>query len=211
MGLLLKNEISKDCLMGIWEITEDLNELLSIHKFDDEDKKHFDNFTNKNRKLEWIATRILLKKLLSENKKIIYNKNGKPFLSDNSYKISISHSKKLVILILSKTHDVGIDIENILSERINKVRSKFLSEKEINSINLKNRTSQLYVYWCAKEALYKIFNEKNLNFKQNIFIEPFILKKRGSFKGNITIQKLTNKFLLNYLFLNNYVMVWCCK
>ncbi|MBE9467415.1 MAG: 4'-phosphopantetheinyl transferase superfamily protein [Bacteroidetes bacterium] len=211
MGLILKKEIAINCIIGVWEITENINELLSVHKLNINDQKYFDKITNQSRKLEWITTRILLKNLLSENKKIIYNENGKPFLSDNSYKISIAHSKKMVTLILSKKNNVAIDVENILSERVNKVNSKFLSEKEIKSINSKNKTAQLYVYWCAKEALYKIFNEKNLNFKKNIFIEPFNLKKEGSFVGNIISQESTDKFLLNYFFLSNYVIVWCSK
>ncbi len=211
MGLILKKENASDCIIGVWEITEDLNELLSVHKLNKNDQKYLNNLTNQNRKLEWITTRILLKNLLSKNKKIISNENGKPFLSDNSYKISIAHSKKMVTLILSKKNDVAIDVENILSGRVNKVVSKFLSEKEIKSINSQNKTSQLYIYWCAKEALYKIFNEKNLNLKKNIYIEPFNLKKEGSFVGNIISQELTDKFLLNYFFLSNYVIVWCSK
>ena len=211
MGLILKKELANDCILGVWEITEDINELISIHKFNKADQAFFNKLNKQSRKLEWITTRILLNKLLPENKKIIYNKNEKPYLSDNSYKIGISHSKKMVTLILSQKHDVAIDIENVLSERVNKVISKFLSEKEIKSINSQNKTSQLYIYWCAKETLYKIFNKKNLNFKENVFIEPFNLKKEGNFVGNIIAQELINRFSLNYFFLNNFVIVWCCK
>ncbi|RLD62819.1 MAG: hypothetical protein DRJ01_05360 [Bacteroidetes bacterium] len=211
MSLILKKEVKTDCLIGVWKITENINELLSIHKLNKCEQKYFDKLTNQNRKFEFITTRILLNKLLSDKKTITYNKNGKPFLSDDSYKISISHSKKMVTIILSKDHEVAIDVENVLSERVNKVSSKFLSEKEQKLIKSENKTTQLFIYWCAKETLYKIFNKKNLNFKENIFIEPFNLKKEDSFVGKIITQELTDKFSLNYFFLDNFVIVWCCK
>ena len=49
---------------------------------------------------------------------------GYPFLTDNSYNISISHTGKYVRIILNKYRKVGIDIEKI-SDKVLRVRNKY--------------------------------------------------------------------------------------
>ncbi len=210
MGLFLKKNINNNCILGLWEITEDFNTLFTklSNNITKEESNTLNNFKNEKRKLQWLSTRILLNELLNFNTKINYDKFGKPFLQKSSYNISISHSKDFVAIILGKNHQVGIDIE-FMSNKIERVASKYLDNTELASVVPENKILHLYVYWCAKETLYKIHSKKNINFINNLIISPFELKEKGQFKGTINTNSSKKEYLLNYFTFNNYVLVWC--
>lgn len=78
-------------------------------------------FTAESRKLERLAVRVLLYVMLGEEKEIGYHPNGKPYLADSSFSISISHTKGYVAVLLGRPEkEVGIDIE-FYGERVRKV------------------------------------------------------------------------------------------
>ena len=144
------------------------------------------------------------------NSKIIYNKNNKPLLFDKSFNISISHSNKFTSILLSKVKRVGIDVE-YMTNRISRISSKFINNNEVITLVPDKVLYHLYIHWCAKEALYKISDKKNLSFKQNLVIQPFQLGKEGSIRGTIKNKLNPEHFDLNYFTQDNYVVVWCCK
>jgi hypothetical protein len=49
-----------------------------------------------------------------------------------------------------------------------------------------NNLTKHCVYWCAKEALYKIDGKKGLHFSNQLNIEPFELQEAGGLKGIIS-------------------------
>ena len=54
----------------------------------------------------------------------------------------------------------------------------------MKSLQPKTRMEHLSVYWGAKEALYKAYGRKKLEFKQHILVEPFKYNlKKGICKG----------------------------
>ncbi|MBA7580256.1 hypothetical protein ES708_22147 [subsurface metagenome] len=110
MGLILKKQVKEDCLLGLWEITEDYNTLFSYVDLIDTEINTLTSYKNQNRKLEFLSVRALLSHLVDEKIKIIYNHNGKPFFNNHLYNISISHSRNLTSILLSKTRKVGIDL-----------------------------------------------------------------------------------------------------
>jgi len=209
MGILHKNNLNEDSLLGVWKITETFNDLLSQIKLNSDETTILNNFSNNKRKIEWLCTRLLLKELTNSDLKIIYNEEGKPYLDNNFYNISISHSKSLVSIILSKNNKVGIDIEEI-SDKIERVINKFLSKTEQNTIVKDNlRLFHLYLCWSAKEALYKVFSENKLNFIENISIMPFQPRNNGIFYAKVIINESANTYALSYELIDNNVLVWC--
>jgi 4'-phosphopantetheinyl transferase len=212
MGVIFKKEVEEDCHLGIWEITEDYDTLLSNVNLDESELLTVKGFCNQNRKLEWLSVRSLLSNMINDNKiKIIYNEQHKPFLADGSYRISISHSKNLTSVLLSKKKRVGIDLE-YMSHKIKDISFKFINENEhIENGTADHRKFHLYIHWCAKEALYKICDKQNINFKENLFIEPFDLKDEGSIIGLVCNELVNEKINMNFFRLDNYVIVWCCK
>ena len=94
MGLILLKKEKKHSL-GIWEISESINELNALTK-----SVKLDQIKSQKRKLEILAVRVLLEKMCG-NVKLDYNKYGAPILGNNK-NISISHSKQLVAIIVSE-------------------------------------------------------------------------------------------------------------
>lgn len=124
---------------------------------------------NPKRQRELTAVRALLFCALNREIDILYDQYGKPYLADFSYHISISHTSRWVALILHTTKQVGIDIETI-AERVAKVRTKFLSPAENQGI-LPHNYATLTTYWCAKEAVYKWYGKKGVDFASHLKIQ----------------------------------------
>jgi 4'-phosphopantetheinyl transferase len=210
MGLHFKKE-HEDYVLGVWKMTENLQEMLDLYQPDTEDSTVIDKFINEKRKMEWLGIRLLLQEITGQKTKIVYDEHGKPCLEDQPYQISISHSREMVALIISHEHKVGIDIEEI-SEKILKIKHKFLNYKELKALRFgRDHVYHAYLHWSAKEALYKIYGQKNLDFNGHMFIEPFFPKEEGSFNGYIETENFRQDYNLNYTKLGNFCLVWICK
>ena len=210
MGIILNKEIEHDCLLGMWEIEEDLDTLLSKLYLNEAEEITVQGFQSYQRKLEWLSVRVLLNSVLDRHVSIVYDENRKPYLQDKSYNISISHSHNITSVLLSKTMKVGIDLE-FMSHKISKISHKFINDKELITDDSALRSRHLYTHWCAKEALYKICDKQDINFKQNLTIEPFELKEEGSFCGLVENKFGHDRINMRYFFRNNYIIVWCNK
>ena len=208
--MILKKKLEDGSILGIWEITEDINVLLDQIKLSDTELDRFNGFLSHARKLEFLSVRALLGKMLNPDVKIVYNGNRKPYLDDGSHNISITHSKSLTSILLNKTKRVGIDLE-YMSHRIRKIAHKFINDNE--SINKNDLTEKyhLYIHWCAKEALYKVCDKKDINFKLNLFIKPFPVNNKGVIKGKVNSEKINEEFDLNYFKYDNYIIVYTSK
>jgi 4'-phosphopantetheinyl transferase len=210
MGIILKNYIDEDTVLGIWEIEENVGELLSRVSLDVEDATTLNSYKHEQRQLEWLSVRALMNSLLERETKIVYNEARKPFLHGNSYRISISHSHDMTAILVSKTKRVGIDLE-FMSHRIGGIAFKFINEDERVDPEPGKTKYHLYLHWCAKEALYKICNKQDINFRENLTIKPFQLKDRGMMEGIVSNIHGREDFLLHYFRLDEYALVWCCK
>tara|TARA_B110000003_G_C16627392_1_gene525359 strand:+ start:1212 stop:1793 length:582 start_codon:yes stop_codon:yes gene_type:complete len=191
---LLKNIITESGSVAIWEIKETLKELITLS-----DDLYTTDFKNKNRKKEWIATRLLLNEL-KPNHKIYYNKFGAPDLLNNEF-ISISHSKELIAISLSRKK-TGVDIQKI-SKKTVILSSKFVSQQ--NNENLSEDKATLI--WCCKEAVFKWHQKGNINFIKDIKIEPFEAMEEGS----IIAKFCGTKLILHYKKILNHYLVYLCK
>lgn len=210
MGIVTKDFVTDDCLLGIWEIKEDFDDLYSRISLDDKELETLNSFKNYDRRVEWLSVRVLLNELVGREVKIVYNEEHKPFLNDNSYNISISHSHRLTSVLLSKTKRVGIDLE-FMSHRIHYISHKFINGKEVIISDPARQGLHLYIHWCAKEALYKICDKKNINFKQNLTVLPFELMNEGDITGIHHDEGINEPYPMHYLVRDNYAIVYCCK
>ena len=99
--------------IGIWELTESIDELLALYKFLPGEEQQWTSFRSDRRKKEWLATRTLCVTILKGRYSIKNTKEGKPYIENNNRHISISHSDTYIAILLSDTPHVGIDIENL--------------------------------------------------------------------------------------------------
>lgn len=210
MGLILREHFNEDVELGLWEITEDYETLRSQLILDEKDLATVESFKNHQRKLEWLSVRTLLKNMLGKDGKIVYGPERKPYLNNNSFNISISHSKNFTSILLSKKKRVGLDLE-FMTSKILRIADKFLRPEELEHIIKDQELYHLYLHWCAKEALYKINDKVDINFVTNLSIEPFKPKDQGIITGTVNNSYMNEKFVLNYFTLKNYAVVWCYK
>jgi 4'-phosphopantetheinyl transferase len=210
MGLLIKEHIKDDCILGIWEVTEDYDYLFSKLSLLPDELQTLKSFQNPLRSLEWMSVRVLLNELSGKSLSVYYNGNRKPFVKGNSYNISISHSKDFTSVLISKNKKVGIDLE-YMSHRISNIESKFINENEVITSNKSRKKYHLYIHWCAKEALYKICDKQDINFRKNLTIEPFVPKEKGYITGWVNNKYMNEKFRLYYFTIKNYIIVWTIR
>lgn len=196
--------------IGIWELSETSSEILSRFHFSNTEKATFEKIKNEKRKKEFLAVRILLKKILNNKTEIGYGNNGKPKLINSRLNISISHSANLAVVLLSEK-TAGIDVENI-QRNIASVARRFLSEKEMKQIlQEQNLQGAQILYWSAKEAIFKCSGTQDIRFNTQIIIHPFKIEKEGHFSGTLSKNENTKHYTLKYFFLQNNVIVYCVE
>ena len=79
MGLVIKKYVHDDCLLGIWEITEDFSDLHKMLELTGEEMETLDSFKSYNRKLEWLSVRVLLVEMVGRGISIFYNTKKKRY------------------------------------------------------------------------------------------------------------------------------------
>lgn len=165
------------------------------------------NFKNENFRRQKMAGRVLLNTLLGEAGRIEYDQHGKPHLKSHAFDISFSHAKDKVAVMLSKK-TAGIDIQDI-TPRIRKIVHKYMNQPELNSLREETYDTHATLYWCAKEALYKAYGERQLIFTDNIIVEPFsFVPGCGVFNGSMVINNSKKDFVLKYEIIGIFALVY---
>jgi phosphopantetheinyl transferase (holo-ACP synthase) len=172
MSLLIESDLPA-LHYGIWKMEETEEQLLAL--FDDPTlfRQGAAKYGNPSRRVEWLAVRALLRKMLGVDPQIDYLPIGQPVWVDGSRKVSISHTRGYVAAAVSR-QDIGIDIEYV-SDRIRRVTSRYLRPDEPFA-----RLSTLLVAWTAKEALYKVAHREGLDFQtgMRLVFPPRVLQEQ---------------------------------
>jgi len=201
--LYFKDYITGTTLLGIWKLEESRVELLSMlscHEW----IQNIYSVKAESRILEILTARILLKELTGEEKEVYYNDSGKPFLTDGSYHISVSHTKGYVAVAINREKHIGLDIEYI-SDKIRRVQSRVISDSEY--IDKDNELIHLLLHWSAKEAMFKFLDVEGVDFIRNLFISRFTPEKEGSFDASETRTRKRYEFKAYYKVAEEFVIV----
>lgn len=202
MPLLVEHSLP---LWGIWKIEESSDELLKLL----ENKQPYYSFVTDTmteaRKREWLASRVLVKRLLGFEPDISYTDAGAPFLVGLSKRISISHTKGFAAVILSDNPAAGIDIE-YMSDRVKKIRTRFMSASEDSQIDEYYETEHLLVYWSAKETLFKMIGQSDVDFKEHLQIHPFQYSNEGVFLATERRTKKNESFKIHFFVTQEFVL-----
>ena len=159
------------------------------------------------RQREWLTVRVLLKKMLGEEKPVSYTPAGKPYLAGSSYHISISHTKGYVAVVLDENYPVAVDIEHI-SPRVEKIRSRFMNETEEQHLSKMQPLIHSLLHWSAKEAMYKYMDENDIKFKSQLHVHPFepLIGEWREFTAHETRTERQQNFVIRYLVEKEYVL-----
>ena len=206
--LYQKKAFDNGATIGIWKMEENEEELLSIFKEKEpEYRAKVYHLHSHKRRLEFLSVRCLLKEFTNSENAVCYDTNGRPSLFDNSFKISISHTNGYASVILHPHINVGIDIEQ-KNDKILRLKQRFLSIEELENINREREVEHLLLCWSAKETLFKILNEKEVDFISHLHLSPFLPSEKGVIHCYETKTVKKCEFALNYRIEKDYVLVW---
>lgn len=194
-------------LRGIWKIEETSGELLERLAHKDLYLPHLGTLRTEHRKQEWLAARVLLKELTGEERPIAYRADGAPYWPDTSLYLSISHTRGYAAVAVQETPAAGIDIE-YYSDRVLKIRHRFLSPAENAAIDPSYETEHLLVHWCAKEALFKMIGRQGVDFIAHLHICPFAYRPSGQIEVYETHHSQPVFYRLAYQVTRDFVLVW---
>jgi len=148
-------------------------------------------FGNKLKEKQHYAGRYLLSKILREFYSMEYFETeiikGKPYLKNNPYYFSISHSENIVGIAIGK-EEVGFDIE--YNKKIRNY-SQILKRYNQNIPEDSDIQKELYEFWTQHEAKIKLsskFNEK-VFYHTSVFNDNYTysVALKNSFDANIAV------------------------
>ena len=209
MPLYLKKELEDKTRIGVWQVTETEEELKALSSVPSDELEEISFIRSESLRRQKLAVRARLDEMFEDKVYLSHHDNGKPYIENSVTNISITHTEKYVAVILNDNDDVGIDIES-LARDFSSVEKKALSEDEIDDLeDDEKRNGQLAIYWCAKEAIYKMLGQYDVNFAEQIEVEKFRPKKDGELEATFEDEDgYEEEFDLEYIIFDNHVLVW---
>ncbi len=206
MPIIRSEYIQPGVELEIWEIEETEAFFLDLMNLSNEETKHLEVITGY-RRVEWLAGRYLLKQNVREisNGICAIDDAGKPFLEDTDLQFSLSHSNGRVALLLSKKQ-VGVDIQRI-QPKITRIAHKFISEAEWKSVTPDFEIEAMHILWGAKEALYKAYGKRQLEFIDHILIEPFDPTFVGKTTGRVEKEGYIEHYDIKYEIADAFALI----
>ena len=210
MPLVYQQNINPSTKLGVWYIEEEeafFKEKVMLQR----------EITHHHKRLQHLAGRYLLMELFSDFPLDLIKiaDTNKPFLNDEGFHFSISHCGNYAAVIAGRVNRVGVDIE-IISEKAEKVKEKFLSPEEIELITkvLKDNHSlsgaQLFTLsWSIKETMFKWYGAGKVDFRKNLKIDQ-IESSGDQFICYCTFSRVntTNLIINGVVFKNNFLLTW---
>ncbi len=204
MPILKVQKTNKHSRWGLWYISETENELKKIVDADIDS-----SIIHTQKKLEWLAGRALLKELVFQSgfeyKGTTKDEFGKPHLLEHALFISLSHSYPYVAAQIDSNQPVGIDLEQPKPKLLN-IAHRVLSPEELAHAGMD--ITKHCVYWCAKEAMYKLYGKRGLHFSSDLLVDNFTLANSGNLKGTIIAQGNIQHTELSYIVQPDYILVY---
>lgn len=213
MPLVEKRNVLPGRIIAIWHVKESEKELFKALSPSIEDESFLQSFKHPNKRLEWLAGRLLLKDLCA-NLGLNYQgvrktAHGKPVLQHLDPEISLSHSFPMVAAIIDlNQQQVGIDIEQ-KRLKVLRLKEKFMTKNEIVEIGPEDFTKATLI-WSAKETLYKIYAKKGLVFKEDLEILNFEINddRNGVLDAQINKGLMKAKYKIGYSITSSYVLTY---
>ncbi len=192
MPLVEIKEIGNDTRLGVWRMSEELDELSRP------DDISFADIRSEVRLREKLTEYRLLEAMTGHSGGIIHHEfSGRPLV--DGYEVSISHTRGWAVMVLSKECRVGVDIE-YFSPRVNRVANRFIRPDEQND-DLLHRL----INWSVKETVYKLFSEEDLQYF-DMRLRSFEVGARGE----VVVDDLKHEksVAVSYVLTAEYVLSW---
>ena len=120
------------------------------------------------RRLEWLAGRYLIHRYANcSSKNLIIDQFGKPQIPEHG-EISISHSGAYAAIYIDDV-PCGVDIQ-VTKKSILRIQHKFCNPEDLEIFSDYDLMDALHLIWCSKEAVYKAYGQKEVDYRQHIHI-----------------------------------------
>jgi 4'-phosphopantetheinyl transferase len=210
MAIVLHENIEPSGAIGLWDIEETEEWFLAHLQLAPAEQKQFKRLRG-GRRLEWLAARQLVHRMSGRLVRgpFVKDEYGKPHLTDSPYHISISHSHGLAAAIAAPRL-VGIDIQR-LTPKLRRLAARFMRKEELGTMGQEPTDLQrIHIYWGAKEALYKAYGRRSLDFRDHIALDPFEYQNEGgTARGRICKEtQAPLEFEINYRRFNEHMLVY---
>ena len=207
MALFLQHK-TDDIQWAVWKMEESLDALLALlpdarRVFCEQD---LNRFVSERRKMEWLSVRVLLYAMLQEDKEIGYSPEGKPYLTDHSFFISISHTKGYVAVMLASFTPAGIDIEQY-GQRVKRVYDRFIRSDERVEPYQGDETWSMLLHWSAKETIFKSMENADADLRK-LCLSHFIPQSEGVFQVREYATERQQLFTVGYRICPDFVLTW---
>jgi len=168
MPVFFQQQINESTRLGVWKIEETEEFFLRnvpLHR----------DVTHPKKRLQHLAGRFLLQYLFPDfpYDQIQIADTRKPFLAGEGYQFSISHCGDYAAAIVSRTHRVGVDVEET-KDRILRIKDKYLSVEEQQIFIPDPATPDfrlLTLLWSAKESVFKWYGAGEVDFRRDINLQ----------------------------------------
>ncbi len=209
MPLILKKEIANQTHIALWNIVEDEHFFTEKMTLTESETKRLGQIKG-GRRLEWLAGRWLIHEMSGATERLVCeaDKYGKPHLTNSPLEMSLSHSNEVAAAILAP-QSVGIDVQKLVA-KIERIAHKYMREPESASLD-KHRIEHLHIYWGAKEALYKAYGRRELDFRKHILIEPFDYQENGMTTGRVAKGDFEANYRIYFEKMGEYILVYAVE
>ena len=208
MPLYKTIHISPDVKVLLWKIAESEEDLRNGIELTDNCQQRVDGMKSQLHRRGFMSIRHLMRIEGYEDRDLYYDEAGKPHLHDGTH-ISISHSFQFTGIILSKSVEVGIDIE-MQRDKIRRIAHKFTTYTEEQAANNSQYVRDLTLLWGAKESMYKVAAIQGLSFRQNIYVEPEFVRKEW-FQGMVQHESSSSTYRISHLEFEGFTGVYALK
>ncbi|TDE31857.1 MULTISPECIES: 4'-phosphopantetheinyl transferase family protein [Flavobacterium] len=197
----------------VWKVTESFQELLEQVVLNDTNRIRLDGMKSEMHQRAFLSVRKLLQETGHTDLDLYYDEVGKPHLNGERH-ISITHSHNFSAIIISD-ETVGIDIE-LQRDKIIRIADKFCdSEFQFLSPSFATEKTQEYirkltVIWGAKEAIFKIRNEKGISFKDHIKVDTFELESKQTI-AELHFDNLVKDFDIYFEEIEEFTLVYALE
>jgi len=188
----------------IWDITEEEAYFKMKLEISFEEASELESLSPKRRK-EWLLPRYIAKLISTDNQILISkDEHNKPFFTNDDRHMSISHSKDRFAMLISNSN-CGVDIQHF-TEKINIIAKKFVTEKEELILAEMPSLDRYHLIWSAKEAIYKIYGRRQLDFRKHIKLTS--APNTTTFHGAVIKDEYVMNYNLAYFVDDNYMIVY---
>ncbi len=191
-------------IMGVWKITETIEELQLQLPIQWLANPEYKDKTIVQQQLEWLASRVALQQLAVEvgSPLVAMTKDefGKPQCANQFLQLSLSHSFPFVAVAVHTHLPLGIDIEK-QQAKIQRIAPRVFHVEELAwATSAETQT----LVWCGKETLYKWYGKRGLDFKAHLKIVPL----DDAWLGEIRNTTIAHDLQLYYHTFDDYHVVW---